>query len=126
MPRDAKGEAETVEWMFAALNSVELVSLPWWFIGRGKPEKNPLADWLRSRLERVEAVLKGRKWLAAGRFTAADLLMADVLRVKAVRKILPPALEEYVARVTARPAFAKAHADQMAHFARGDEARAKA
>ena len=125
MPRDPKGRAETTEWLFAALNSVEMVSLPWWFVGLGKPEKNPLADWLRSRLERVEAVLKEREWLAAGRFTVADLLMADVLRVKAVRAVLPPVLEDYVARITARPAFAKAHAGQLAHFARGDEARAK-
>ena len=35
-----------------------------------------------------------------------------------------PACRAYVARATARPAFAKAHADQLAHFAAGDRARA--
>jgi glutathione S-transferase len=31
-----------------------------------------------------------------------------------------PACKAYVARATARPAFVKAHADQMAHFAAAD------
>jgi glutathione S-transferase len=126
---DAQGRAETLEWTIAALNSVELVSVPWWFIGitggLTAEGKNPLEGWLTSRLGRVEAVLAARDWLAAGRFTVADLLMADVLRVKKVRAVLPPVLEAYVARVTDRPAFRKAYADQMAHFAQGDEARAK-
>jgi len=34
-----------------------------------------------------------------------------------------PACRAYAARATARPAFAKAHADQMAHFAAADGAR---
>jgi glutathione S-transferase len=34
--------------------------------------------------------------------------------------------EAYVARITARPAFKKAHADQMAHFAAADAARSNA
>lgn len=34
-----------------------------------------------------------------------------------------PACRAYVARATARPAFAKAHADQMAHFAAADATR---
>ena len=31
-----------------------------------------------------------------------------------------PVLSDYVARLTARPAFRKAHADQMAHWAAAD------
>jgi glutathione S-transferase len=129
MPRDAQGAAQVLEWTVAALNSVEMVSVPWWFIGVTNgltaEGKNPLEGWLTSRLERLEAVLAQREWLAAGRFTVADLLMADVLRVKKVRAVLPGVLEAYVARVTDRPAFRKAFADQMAHFARGDEARGR-
>jgi len=34
-----------------------------------------------------------------------------------------PACRDYVARATARPAFKKAHADQLAHFAAGDAKR---
>src|SRR3546814_8637804 len=32
MPRDAVGEAETVQWIIAALNSIEMVTVPWWFL----------------------------------------------------------------------------------------------
>jgi glutathione S-transferase len=60
----------------------------------------------------------------ADRFTAADLLMADVLRVSKVRSLGDrPATEAYVTRVTDRPAFKKARADQLAHFAAGDANR---
>jgi glutathione S-transferase len=76
------------------------------------------------RLAQLEAVLSERDWLAAGRFTVADLLMADVLRVSKVRAHgNRPATEAYVARLTARPAFRKAHADQIAHFAAADNER---
>ena len=52
--------------------------------------------------------------------------MADVLRVADVRAFgKRPATEAYVARVTDRPAFRKAHADQIAHFEAGDKARAQ-
>ena len=65
-----------------------------------------------------------REWLAAGRFTVADLLMADVLRVPDVRAFGDrPATEAYVARVTDRPAFKKARADQIDHFEAADEKR---
>jgi glutathione S-transferase len=50
--------------------------------------------------------------------------MADVLRVRDVRALGDrPHTEEYVARVTGRPAFKKAHADQLAHFAAADRNR---
>ena len=125
MPSDPAGEAETVQWIVSALNSMEMATVPWWFIGlSGKPD-NPLTDWVAGRLAHLETVLANREWLAAGRFTAADLLMADVLRIPAVRKLGDrPASEAYVRRVTGRPAFKKAHADQLALFEAGDAARA--
>lgn len=125
MPRDPAGEAETVEWTIAALNSIEMVSVPWWFLEISGAEDNRLAGWLRSRLDQLENVLSDREWLAASRFTAADLLMADVLRVGLVRSLgNRPATEAYVSRVTDRHAFKKARADQLAHFAAADESRA--
>lgn len=125
MPRDAAGEAQTVEWVIAALNSIEMVTVPWWFLNiSGQSDDNGLTGWMTSRLERLEAVLAEREWLTAGRFTVADLLMADVLRVPQVRAFGDrPASEAYVTRVTGRPAFRKAHADQMAMYAAADEAR---
>ncbi len=124
MPRDPAGEAETVQWVIAALNSIEMVSVPWWYLKMCGDAENGLTSWVDKRLSQIEKVLSERDWLAANRFTAADLMMADVLRVPDVRaRGDRPACEAYVARVTARPAFKKAHADQMAHFAAADKKR---
>lgn len=124
MPRDPAGEGETLQWLIAALNSVEMVTVPWWVLHRSDGPNNGLTGWLDKRLEAMERVLGTCEWLAAGRFTVADLLMADVLRIPEVRAHGErPASEAYVARVTSRPAFQKAHADQLAHFAAADAAR---
>lgn len=124
MPRDPAGEAETLQWVVAALNSIEMVTVPWWFLGLSGQNENGLDGWVNQRLGHMERVLGERAWLAADRFTVADLLMADVLRVPAVRAHgKRPATEAYVERITARPAFRKAHADQLAHFAAADRLR---
>ena len=124
LPRDVAGEAETVQWMIAALNSLEMVTVPWWFLEVTGAKDNGLTGWMKGRLDHMENVLKEREWLAADRFTAADLLMADVLRVAKVRAFGDrPSTETYVTRITERPSFKKAHADQMAHFAAADESR---
>jgi len=129
MPTDPRGRAEVMEWVIAALNSVDLPAQPWAlfrFMGfpREAPEAEFIESFMKARLERMEAVLAARDWLAAGHFTVADLLMADVLRqVDKFDGLAPyPACHAYVARLTARPAFAKAYADQMAHFAAADPA----
>ena len=117
MPRDRVAAADTLQWVMAALNSIEMVSVPWWFLTMSGQADNPLGAWLDKRLGQLEGVLAGREWLAAGRFTVADLVMADVLRVRKVRERGDrPATEAYVARILERPAFRKAHADQLAHF----------
>lgn len=124
MPRDPAGEAATVQWTIAALNSIEMVTVPWWFLEITGAENNGLADWAKSRLDQLEKVLSEREWLVADRFTVADLLMADVLRVAKVRAYGDrPASEAYLTRVTDRPAFKKARADQLAHFAAADRSR---
>lgn len=127
MPRDPAGEAETVQWTIAALNSVEMVTVPWWFLKLCGDENNGLTGWMGQRLDHMERVLSGQEWLSAGRFTVADLLMADVLRVSDVRAFGDrPATEAYVARVTGRPGFKKAHRDQIGHFEATDRTREKA
>lgn len=75
MPRDPVGEAETLQWTIAALNSIEMVSVPWWFLNISGDENNGLGAWMGQRLDQLEKILDGRAWLAAGRFTVADLLM---------------------------------------------------
>jgi len=129
MPRDPRGRSDTKEWLFAALNSVEMASLPWsLLIFTGNNGDTPvwkLFDGFlhQHRLKHLEPVLAGREWLA-GTFSVADILMADVLRLVDRFDGLKdyPACRAYVARATSRPSFAKAHADQMAHFAAADAA----
>jgi glutathione S-transferase len=131
MPSDPRGRSEALEWLFAALNSVEMASLPWvmfQFFGYAgdKPEWKFLDQFLNARLKHMDAVLTGREWLA-GAFSVADILMADVLRVVDRFDGLAEygACRDYVARATVRPSFQKAHADQMAHFAAADAVRAR-
>lgn len=129
MPVDPRGRTEVLQWVLAALNSVEMASLPWALLmfsgdADGTPGRKRFDDFLKARLRHMETVLAGRQWLA-GPFSVADLLMADVLRLVDRFNWLAdyPACRNYVARATARPAFVKAHADQMAHFAAADRAR---
>jgi glutathione S-transferase len=126
LPADPRERSAAVEWLFAALNSVEMASLPWSiFVFSGWTDDTPgwlrLDAFLQSRLDRLEPVLAGRKWLA-GPFSVADIAMADVLRLvdRFDRLADHPACRDYVARATARPSFVKALADQMAHFAAAD------
>ena len=126
LPADPVGRSEAKEWLFAALNSVEMASLPWSlfkFSGTAVETSGyPLFDqFLKSRLQHMEPVLHAREWLA-GSFSVADILMADVLRLVDRFDGLADysAVRAYVARATARSAFVKAHADQMAHFAAAD------
>jgi len=129
MPIDPRVRAEVVSWVIAALNSVDLPAQPWaLFRFMSFPGASPEAEFvdgfMKARLDRLEAVLASRAWLVDGRFTLADLLMADVLRQVDKFDGLAnfPACHAYVARITARPAFVKAYNDQMAHFAAADAA----
>jgi glutathione S-transferase len=123
LPTDPRGRSEAVQWVFGALNSMEV---PWSMLqysgdnGDSDAGKRMNA-FVSKRLEHLEPVLAQRQWLA-GTFSVADILMCEVLRlVGRFDGLAPhPACREYVARATARPAFVKAHADQMAHFAAAD------
>ena len=126
MPVDPRSRSEALEWLFAALNSVEMASSPWsllMFSGDtgDTPVWKRFDDFLKARLQHLEPVLARREWLA-GTFSIADILMADVLRLVDRFDGLAerPACRDYVARVTGRPSFVKAHADQMAHFSAAD------
>lgn len=129
LPADPRARSEAKQWLFAALASVEAASQPWSLLIFSGESRDTSAwemfdDFLNvHRLPHMERVLTGREWLA-GTFSVADILNADVLRLVDRFDGLAdfPACKAYVERATARPAFRKAHADQMAHFAAGDAA----
>jgi glutathione S-transferase len=100
---------------------VEMASLPWSLLKFSGQSEQRFDDFLKLRLERLEPVFAKSEWLA-GSFSVADILMADVLRLLERFDALAghPATRGYLKRATARPAFAKAYADQMAHFEAAD------
>ncbi len=127
LPVEPRARSDAKEWLFAALNSVEMASLPWSLLMFSGESEDTTAWKLFDgflkvhRLQRMEPVLAGREWLAQS-FSVADILMADVLRLVDRFDGLAnyPACRDYVARAMARPAFVKAYEDQMAHFAAAD------
>ncbi|TFI56712.1 glutathione S-transferase family protein [Sphingomonas parva] len=133
LPAEPKSRGETIEWLFAALNSVEAASQPWVLfkfmgVAEDAPGVTMFDDFMKAhRLAHVEPLLAKREWLV-GPFSIADIMMADVLRpIDRFGGLAEfPACKAYMTRATARPAFAKAHADQLAHFATGDRRRAGA
>ncbi|MBE1159871.1 glutathione S-transferase family protein [Dyella acidiphila] len=128
LPSDPRRRSAATEWVFAALNSVEMASLPWAILrfsgdGEETPGRKRMDAFLKGRLQHMEPILAQREWLAGG-FSIADIAMADVLRLVDRFDGLAayPACRNYVARATTRPSFVQAHADQMAHFAAADQA----
>lgn len=129
MSHDPHRRSATIQWLFAALNSVEMAGLPWaLFHFTGDTEdtagRRHIEAFLHGRLTHLEPILARDDWLAQD-FSIADIAMADVLRLIDRFGGLAghPACRAYLARAIARPAFAKAHADQIAHFAAADARR---
>lgn len=126
MPTERRARSEAKEWLIAALNSMEMASVPWsMFHFMGQTDTQMFGffnNWVKElRVKRLETVLAQCDWLA-GSFSVADILMVDVLRLIDRFKGLDeaPNCKRYVERAMARPAFKKAYADQMAHFAKAD------
>lgn len=135
----AARKAEVTQWLFAALNTVELSVMHWvnMVLADRVPEffgPAPAAEVvaharqdMEAKLEALQAAIAGRTWLADG-FSIADIAMVEVLRVVAAEEALSgfPVLVAYVDRATSRPAFEKAMADHMQHWHAADTAQAAA
>ncbi len=124
LPADPNARARAIEWMFAALNTVEppitdhaIATL----FEAGEAWSKPRLPAVRARIDERLGELSDRlgesEWLD-GEFTAGDLLMIAVLRILDGTDMLEsyPNLSRYVARGKARPAFQKALAAQMEGF----------
>jgi glutathione S-transferase len=125
MPSDPGARARVKQWIFAALNTLEphiqhLVSND---LFRNTEEwkkvsRPPVEQMVSKRLLELSARLNGHAFLEGG-FTAADLMMSQVLRLLRHTRLVAeiPTLAAYCRRCEARPAFQKALADQLATFA---------
>lgn len=124
LPADPVGRARAISWAFAALNSVEppimeLASCDLFHAGEPwtQQRRPQVVAWIEKRLDRLQDALGDKAWLEE-RFTAGDLLMVSVLRILDHVDLVEkrPALAAYKARGTARPAFGRALAAQLADF----------
>ncbi|MDE2398637.1 MAG: glutathione S-transferase family protein [Burkholderiales bacterium] len=124
LPTDRIGRARAIAWLFAALNSVEIVVQELAAIDLfhaqeawAKERRPQVEERLCDRLALLESAL-GDKPHLEGRFTVGDLMMADVLRILRHTSLLAryPKLDDYKRRCEARPAFVRAMKAQMAGF----------
>jgi glutathione S-transferase len=124
LPASGQPRADAISWLFAAFNSVEPALFEYTNVvqfARGEEwatlRRPSLEQFIGRRLAPLEQRLAGQAWLGE-RFTIADIAMVTVLRALGGSSLLSahPAVEAYVARGEARPAFARAMADQLAVF----------
>jgi glutathione S-transferase len=124
LPDEPQQRADALSWLFAAFNSVEpmmfeLGQVTLFAAGEqwAALRKPSLMAFIGERLDRLATALGERDWLA-GPFSIADIAMATVLREAGDTDLLDerPVLAAYLARATARPAFERALAAQLAAF----------
>ena len=133
LPTDPAARGRAIAWLFASLSTVEPVVIareaalleeadkPW------SDARMPLMeDRIRNRFGFLQDALGERDWLT-GEFTAADLMMTEVLLrlddeddpggIALLGEV--PALKRYTERAKARPAFQRALADQHSVYVAG-------
>jgi glutathione S-transferase len=126
LPVESVARERAVMWMFAALNTVEPPIVEREAAGYSERDRPWQAEHLamldarvRVRLDELSRHLAGRDWLERD-FSAGDLLMVSVLQRLGGTGLLDhtPALLDYIARGTARPAYRRAFDAQRAQFER--------
>jgi glutathione S-transferase len=124
LPKDAGARARAVQWLVAALNSIEpfvmnvaLIDLfyaneEWAKLRAGAVE------FVQKRLFALAKSLGDKPYLDGDRFTAGDLMMTTVLRILKHTDIVTSEkrLAAYVERCTSRPAFKRAFDAQIGDF----------
>lgn len=124
LPAAGQAHWDAVAWLFSALNSVEPVvqriisydvfykDQPW-----APDARAAVLGLCQKKLERVNAALEGKDWLA-GPFSVADIAMVTVLNILRHTDLVAdyPALAAYKARGEARPAYKRALEAQYADF----------
>ena len=125
LPKDPAARARAVQWMFAALNSIEpfvmnvaLIDLFYVKEEWAKLRRPSAAAFVQRRLAALSNSLGDKPYLDGNRFTAGDLMMSTVLRIFEYTDIVKsdPRLAAYLERCVARPAFKRALDAQLDDF----------
>lgn len=125
IPADPAARMQALQWLVAALNSVEpfvmaLVINDVFEADRewSKARHAKVLGDLDVRLGDLQAALGDKPWLDGEAFTVGDLMMISVLGGLRGTGVLDrfPSLAAYVARGEGRPAHRKAMADHLATF----------
>lgn len=123
LPADKDARARATQWLIAALNSIEPFAMQVATIdifAQGEEwarlRRPGAVEFLKKRLNGLSVALGDKPFLDGERFTAGDLMMATVLRIKEEITADYPNLKAYVDRCTARPAFQRALAAQLGDF----------
>jgi glutathione S-transferase len=123
LPKDPAARARAVQWLIAALNSVEPAVWNVFVIDNihtdqewGKLRRPGAVELMNKKLDALAQRLGDGPFLDGEHFTAGDLMMATVLRFHSDTSKLDPRLVAYLKRCTSRPAFTRALNAQLADF----------
>jgi glutathione S-transferase len=125
LPNQPEARARATQWVIAALNSIEPFVMNVAVIDAFYADqewaklRRPGAEaFLRHRLASLSNALGDKPYLDGGQFSVGDLMMATVLRILGHTDIVTSdqRLAPYVERCTARAAFRRALAAQLADF----------
>src|SRR3954468_12725498 len=111
IPGDVQGRTRVTQWCFAAVATIEATFTSLDFVGIFDPQNRKLEGEVRNLAHRwlgdLERRLADREWIACADFTAADIMMAGVLRTVRKTDLMDPfpRIKAYYARCTARPAW---------------------
>jgi len=122
LPKDRNARARAAQWVVAALNSIEphimnVATLDLFYADQewAKLRKPSATEFAQRRLTGLANALGDKPFLDGDRFTAGDLMMSTILRIKP-DLVTDPRLTAYVERCTARPAFQRALDAQIGDF----------
>jgi glutathione S-transferase len=123
LPKNPAARARAVQWLIAALNSVEPAVWNVFVIDNLYPNeewaklRRPGAfEFMNRKLDALAKRLGDKPFLDGEHFTAGDLMMATVLRFHPDTAKLDPRLAAYLDRCTSRPAFRRSLDAQLADF----------
>jgi len=109
-PVGSTGRGLVYQWVVFAVSELEAPLFRWIRELGERVVDAPAHDRFADAAAAMQSVLAERDWLVDDRFSVADVLCATVLQGANARGLLEPwpALEAYVQRGEARPAYARA------------------